>query len=121
MQEVLNQTLVRTERGLAIAGTRITIYQLWEYLKDDLPTSMIKDLFRLSDEQMNGVLEYISQHPEQVEAEYQEVLRHAEARQAYWETRNRERLLAIAQQPPSPGKEALYEKLKKRKTELGMP
>lgn len=121
MQEVLNQTIVRTERGLSIAGTRITIYQLMDYLKADQPTSMIKDLFRLSDEQMNGVLEYIAQHPEQVEAEYQEVLRQAAASRAYWEERNRERLLAISKQPPSPGKEALHAKLKKRKSELGMP
>jgi hypothetical protein len=75
---------------------------------------------RLSDEQMTGVLEYIAQHPEQVEEEYQDVLRQAEASRAYWEERNRERFLAISKQPPSPGKEALYEKLKKRKSELGM-
>jgi uncharacterized protein (DUF433 family) len=121
MQQVLNQTIVRTERGLVIAGTRITIYQLMDYIKADQPTSMIKDLFRLTDEQMTGVLEYIAQHPEQVEEEYQEVLRQAEANRAYWEERNRERFLAISKQPPSPGKEALYEKLRKLKAELGMP
>ena len=121
MQEVLNQTVVRTERGLSIAGTRITIYQLMDYFKDNQPTSLIKELFKLSDEQVNGVLEYITQHSEQVEEEYQEVLRKAEANRAYWEERNRERFLAISKQTPSPGKEALYEKLKKRKSELGMP
>jgi hypothetical protein len=70
---------------------------------------------------MTGVLEYIAQHPEQVEEEYQEVLRPAEANRAYWEERNRERLLAISKQPPSPGKEALHAKLNKLKSELGMP
>jgi uncharacterized protein (DUF433 family) len=120
MQQALNQTIVRTERGLSIAGTRITIYQLMDYLKVGEPASVIRDLFRLSDEQMNGVLDYIAQHPEQVEAEYQEVLRQAEENRAYWEERNRERLLAISKQPPSPGKEALHAKLKKRKAELGM-
>ena len=120
MQEVLTQTIVRTERGLSIAGTRITIYQLMDYLKADRPTSLTKDLFKLTDEQMTGVLEYIAQHPEQVEEEYQEVLRQAEASRAYWEERNRERLEAISKLPPSPGKEALHAKLKKRKEELGM-
>jgi uncharacterized protein (DUF433 family) len=120
VQEVLNQTVVRTERGLSIAGTRITLYQLMDYIKAGQPTSMIRDLFRLSDEQMTGVLEYIARHPEQVEQEYQEVLRQAEENRAYWEERNRERLLAISKQPPSPGKEALHAKLKKRKSELGM-
>lgn len=117
---MLNQTIVRTERGLSIAGTRITIYQLMDYLKADQPHSLIKELFKLSDEQMTGVLEYIAQHPQQVETEYQEVLRQAEASRAYWEERNRERLEAISKLPPSPGKEALHAKLKKRKSELGM-
>jgi uncharacterized protein (DUF433 family) len=120
MEGKVTQTIVRTERGLSIAGTRITIYQLMDYLKAGQPTSLIKDLFRLSDEQMTGVLKYIAQHPEQVEEEYQEVLREAEASRAYWDERNRERLLAISRQPPSPGKEALHAKLKKRKSELGM-
>jgi len=88
--------------------------------KADQPTSLIKELFRLSDEQMNDVLEYIAEHPEKVEAEYQEVLRQAEEDRAYWEERNHERLLTISKQPPSPGKEALHAKLKKRKAELGM-
>ena len=121
MQEVLTQTIVRTERGLSIVGTRITIYQIMDFLNADQPTSVIKDLFRLTDEQMTGVLEYISQHSQQVEEEYQEVLRQAEASRTYWEDRNRDRLLAISKQPPSPGKEALHAKLNKRKTELGMP
>ena len=121
MQKVLNQTIVRTERGLSIAGTRITIYQLMDYLKAGQPTSLIKKLFNLSDEQMTGVLEYIAQHKDQVEDEYQEVLKQAEASRVYWQERNRERLLAISKQPSSPGKEALHAKLKKRKSELGMP
>lgn len=91
-----------------------------DYIKADQPILVIKDLFRLTDEQMTGVLEYIAQHPEQVEEEYQEVLRQAEASRAYWEERNRERLLAIAKLPPSPGKEAIHALIKKRKSELGM-
>ena len=115
-----NQTIVRTERGLVIAGTRITIYQLMESLKADQPPSLIKDLFRLTDEQMDGVLRYIAEHQTEVEQEYQEVLKNAERNRAYWEERNRERFLAISKLPPSPGKEALHAKLTKRKEELGM-
>jgi len=120
MQEVLNQTIVRTGRGLSIAGTRITIYQLIECLKAGQPTSEVQNLFRLSNEQMADVLDYIAHNAEQVEEEYQEVLKQAEENRAYWEERNRERLLEIAKQPPSPGKEELHAKLKKRKSELGM-
>jgi uncharacterized protein (DUF433 family) len=120
VEEGLNQTVVRTERGLSIAGTRITIYQLMDCIKADQPTSLIKELFSLSDEQMDDVLRYIAEHRNEAEAEYQEVLKTAEQNRAYWEERNRERLLAIPKQPPSPGKEALYAKLRKRKSELGM-
>jgi len=121
VQNVLNQTIVRTERGLTIAGTRITIYQVMDYLNADQPIPQIKEMFRLSDEQMNGVLEYIAQHPQQVDDEYQGVLQQAEASRVYWEERNRERFQTICKLPPSPGKEALYERLKQRKSELGMP
>ena len=91
-----------------------------EALKADRPTSLIQELFRLSDEQMDGVLKYIAEHRSEVEAEYQEVLKNAERNRACWEERNRERLEAISKLPPSPGKEALHAKLKKRKEELGM-
>ena len=121
MQKVLNQTVVRTERGLVIAGTKLTIYQLMDSLKADRPTSLIRDLFRLTDEQMDGVLRYIAEHRSEVEDEYQEVLKNAERNRAYWAERNRDRFVAISKQPPSPGKEELHAKLKKRKSELGMP
>ena len=121
MGDIPNQTIVRTERGLSIAGTRITIYQLMDYLKANWPTPQIKNLFKLTDDQMEGVLRYIDEHQSEVEAQYQEVLKSAEKNRAYWEERNRERLLAIAKLPPSPGKEAIHAKIKKRKSELGMP
>jgi len=121
MEDVLNQTIVRTERGLVITGTRITIYQLMEFLKADRPPSLVKELFRLSNEQMDGVLSYIAEHQSEVEAEYQEVLKNADRNRVYWEERNRERFLAISKLPPTPGKEALHAKLKKLKSELGMP
>ena len=120
MQEVMNQTVVRTERGLSIAGTRITIYQLMDYLKADRPTSLIQDLFGLSQEQMTGVLEYIALHQDQVEEEYQEVLRQADASRTYWEERNRVRLEAINQIPPKPGTEEIRAKIAKKKAELGL-
>ena len=121
---VWRKAVLRTERGLSIAGTRITIYQLMDYLKADQPTSVIKDLFRLNDESMTGVLEdilkYLKQYPDKDEEEYQEVLRQAEANRTYWEERNRERLQAIAQQPPKPGMEEIRAKIEKKKAELGI-
>lgn len=121
---VCRKAILRTERGLSIAGTRITIYQLMDYLKAQQPTAVIKDLFKLSDEEMNGVLEYtlayLKQYPYKDEEEYQEVLRQAEATRTYWEERNRERLQAIAQQPPKPGTEDIRAQIEKKKAELAI-
>ena len=114
-------TVIRTEGGLTIAGTRITLYDVMDYVTADWPPKLIRDRLNLTDQQITDVMAYITAHRAEVEAEYQEVLREAQAIRQYWEERNRERLLAIAKLPPSPGKEAIHAKIKKRKSELGMP
>jgi hypothetical protein len=55
-----------------------------------------------------------------LKAEYEQVLQYAEENRRYWEERSRERLAEIAAMPPKPGQEALREKLRQRKAELGM-
>ncbi len=115
-----NPFVVRTERGLTVAGTRITLYLLMDYLKADWPPKLIQHWHDLTDEQIAGVMAYINAHREDVEAEYQLVLKQAEENRAYWEERNRERFEAIKKLPPKPGYEKLYAKLKARKAELGM-
>jgi len=113
-------TVVRTERGLSIAGTRITLYDVMDYLKADWPPKLIQHWLNLTEAQMVGVLTYIDAQRDAVEDEYQLVLEHAEANRHYWEDRNRERLAQIAQLPPKPGQEAIYAKLQARKAELGL-
>ncbi|MEQ8999500.1 MAG: DUF433 domain-containing protein [Coleofasciculus sp. B1-GNL1-01] len=106
-----NEYIIRTERGLTIAGTRITLYDVIDYLKADYPHKYIRDVFNLTDEQMNGVLAYIEAHQVEVEAEYQDVLQMAEEIRQYWEERNRDRLARIAAAPPRAGYEAVRVKL----------
>jgi uncharacterized protein (DUF433 family) len=93
-------TVVRTERGLSIAGTRITLYAIMDYVVADFSREYIRDIYRLTDEQIDDVLRYIAEHKEQVEAEYRQVLRQAEESRRYWEERNHERFAAIAAMPP---------------------
>jgi hypothetical protein len=69
---------------------------------------------------MIEALDYIESHRDEVEAEYQTVIQQAQEIRAYWEERNRERFAYIATLPPKPGREALYEKIKARKAELGL-
>jgi uncharacterized protein (DUF433 family) len=113
-------TVVRTERGLTIAGTRITLYQIMDYLKDDWPPHLVQDWLSITDQQLAGVLAYIENHRDDVEAEYDLVLREAEESRRYWEERNRERFAQIAQLPPKPGQEAIRAKILAEKRRLGM-
>jgi uncharacterized protein (DUF433 family) len=111
-------TVVRTERGLTIAGTRITLYSIMDYVKDGYSTEHIRDSFRLTDEQITGVMQYIADHREEVEAEYQVVLQQAEESRRYWEERNRERFAQIAALPPKPEHAAIRAKIAAHKAKL---
>lgn len=118
--EIIESTIIRTERGLTVAGTRITLYDIMGYLKTDWPPSLIQHWLDLTSEQMHSALAYIAEHRNEVETEYQLVLEHAALNRIYWEERTQKVRTAIASLPPKPGQEALYTKLQIRKTELGL-
>jgi len=112
--------VVRTERGLSVAGTRITLYQIMDYVKAGKPPSVIRDHFRLTVKQTSDILGYIETHSEEVETEYAQVLAYAEEIRQYWEERNREHFAKLKTVPPEPGREHLYAKLRAAKARLGM-
>lgn len=114
-------TVVRTDRGLSIAGTRITLYALLDYLHADWPPKLVQDWFNLTDQQMADVLAYLAEHREEVEREYQQVLRQAEANRQYWEVRNRERSAHRPSTPASPEAEALRARLQAWKARIKQP
>lgn len=113
-------TVVRTSRGLSIAGRRLTLYSIMDYLRAGWPPHLIRDEFNLTDKQMNDVMEYLAAHRDQVEQEYQVVLQQAEENRRYWETRNRERFERLAQTSPPRDQEQLRAKLQAIKARLGM-
>lgn len=113
-------TVVRTSRGLSIAGTRITLYSIMDYIKAGKSPELIRDHFRLTIKQTADVLDYIEKHRAEVEAEYQQVLKEAEEERQYWEERNQERFAQIAALPPKPGQEKIRAKLQAAKEKLGM-
>jgi hypothetical protein len=106
-----NPIVVRTERGLSISGTRKTLYQVMDYVTAGRSPELIQDVMRLTDEEIAGVMRYIDEHREEVEAEYQQVLRDAEEERRYWEERNRERFEEIARLPRKPEHAAIWAKL----------
>ncbi len=107
--------IIRTERGLTIAGTRITLYDVMDYVIAQYPLNFIRSLFDLSEEQINTALAYIEANRTEIEAEYQQVLKETEELRLYYEDQNRERIARIATLPPPPGLEAAWEKLQAAK------
>jgi len=107
--------IIRTERGLTIAGTRITLYDVMDYLVAGREPRLILNWLPLTDAQLDAALSYIEANRVEVEAEYQEVLRTAEEIRQYWDERNREHFARIANLPPKPGQEALWAKLQAQK------
>jgi uncharacterized protein (DUF433 family) len=110
--------VVRTGRGLTVAGTRITLYQIMDFLKAGYPPEEIRDDFGLTVRQMKEVTKYIETRRDEVENEYRQVLDLAERNRQYWEERNRERLAQIAQMPPNPEYAGIWNKLQVWKKEL---
>jgi len=104
--------ITRTERGLTVSGTRITLYDLMDYVTAQYPPKFIQGLFELTDGQISTALAYIESNRAEVEAEYQQVIRETEALRQYYEEKNRERIAQIAKQSPKPGTEAAWEKLR---------
>jgi uncharacterized protein (DUF433 family) len=104
-------TIVLTDRGLTIAGTRITLYDVMDHLAAGWTPKLIANWLPLTEAQLNVALAYIAAHRSEVEADYRTVLQETQARREYWETKNQQRLAEIAQMPPKPGQEAIHAKL----------
>jgi len=104
-----------TPRGPSIAGTRITIYSVMDYLKLGLSRNYTKASFRISDEEFDAVVEYIEQHKEQAERDYARILqREAEAR-ARSEQIRRERSPFPPDMPLEEREKLMREKIRKMK------
>jgi uncharacterized protein (DUF433 family) len=110
-------TVVRSSRGLSVAGTRITLYSIMDCVQADWPPRLIRDWFNLTDEQINDVMDYIEAHRSEVEAEYQIVVQRAAEIRRYWQDRNREHFNRIAALPPKPGQEEIRARLQARKAQ----
>ena len=108
-------TIIRTERGLTIVGTRISLYDVIDFLRADYSPKLIRDTFNLTDLQIDTALSYIESNQAQVESEYQEVLQTREEIRQYWEERNHDRLTRIVLMPHKPGQEAFWAKLEEQK------
>jgi uncharacterized protein (DUF433 family) len=62
-------------RGLEVAGTRVTVYCIMDYVRAGDPPSQIAEELDLSEEQVQAALEYINAHRDEVEAQYEAILK----------------------------------------------
>lgn len=112
--------IIRTDRGLTIAGTRITIYDVMDHLAAGWTPKLILNWLLLTEEQLEAALSYINANRTEVEADYQTILQSTQEMRNYWDGKNRERLAQIAKMPPKRGQEEIYAKLQAWKAKLGM-
>jgi uncharacterized protein (DUF433 family) len=62
-------------RGPELEGTRVTVYRVMDYVRaGDSPTQIGEEL-DLSEEQVRAALEYLNAHRDEVEAEYEAILK----------------------------------------------
>jgi uncharacterized protein (DUF433 family) len=61
-------------RGPEIAGTRITVYDILDYLQDGCHHTFIAATLRLSTDEVLAAVRYIEDHKEEVMRDYQRIL-----------------------------------------------
>ncbi len=66
--------IIERGRGPEIAGTRITVFDVMDYLKHGWHRDRIAMLFRLSSRDVQVAIDYIEAHRSEVDAEYQRIL-----------------------------------------------
>ncbi len=101
----------RSDMGLAVSGTRITLYLIMDYLKDGWSHEQILTALPLTPAQLQAAVDYIAAHHDEVEAEYEDVVRADEEQRRYWEQRLEEHLAHQPETPPSAEKAAFYARL----------
>jgi uncharacterized protein (DUF433 family) len=70
----MNAIIINRGRGPEIAGTRITVYNVWDYARHGRHHTYIAVMLGISSEQVLAALDYIEQHKEEVLADYQKIL-----------------------------------------------
>jgi uncharacterized protein (DUF433 family) len=110
-----NSLIVETPRGPSIAGTRITVYSVMDYVKANRSKEYILQFLRVTPEQLDAAFEYIEQHREEVERDYERILRRsAELRERY-EKIFRERSPYPPEMPWEEKRQLLIRKLEAKK------
>jgi uncharacterized protein (DUF433 family) len=71
---MLEAKIIDRGRGPEIAGSRITVYDVLDYLEEGWPAKEIAWLFHLNTAQVEAAVRYIEEHKDEVMAAYQKIL-----------------------------------------------
>ena len=67
-------------RGPEVAGTRVTVYRIVDFLREGSSAGRIATELHLTEEQVRVALDYIAAHRRTVEAEYEKILQRVHQR-----------------------------------------
>jgi uncharacterized protein (DUF433 family) len=67
-------------RGPEVAGTRVTVYRIMDFLREGSAAGRIATELCLNEEQVRVALDYIAMHRRTVEAEYEKILQRVQQR-----------------------------------------
>lgn len=70
----MNPEIIDRGRGPEIVGTRITVYDIWDYAKHGWHEAQIAATLRLSSRQVGAALAYIEHHKDEVMNAYLEMI-----------------------------------------------
>ena len=107
--------IVETPRGPSLAGTRITVYSVMDYIKAGRSKRYIEQIMLLTPEQVEAVFDYVEQHREAVEAEYARILQREAVARAESEQIMRERSPYPPDMPWEEKRKLLIQKLEAKK------
>ncbi|MGH7202491.1 MAG: DUF433 domain-containing protein [Planctomycetaceae bacterium] len=76
--------IINRGRGPEIAGTRVTVDRIMDYLREESASDRIVAELNLSHEQVEAALEYIAAHRGEVETEYERILERVRQANPAW-------------------------------------
>src|SRR6185503_20966619 len=78
-EQTMGAKIIERGRGPEIEGTRITVYDVMDYLQEGWRYDQIAGLFRLLPDDIQAAIQYIEVHYAEVMADYQQILaRHSQ-------------------------------------------
>lgn len=110
----------RSDRGLAIAGLRMTLYEIMDLVKAGWSSEKILEFYPLTAEQLQDAYNYFAAQGEAFEIEYQRVVRASEERERYYRALESERERTMVRPPDSPEKAAIRARLAELKKQRGI-